>query len=200
MPPVELLQDVVASGVVHQCRPRLPELRQRTIGSIGGAGGRKPPWGRPPSIRLAREKPAGAIRRTSQREGKSRPSGVEPWANSGFQHRSRRAVGRFAGLDSPDARCYLDELPRGLGRLSSRRRNTESSKAKGQSGVVKLTLRDKETAQEAVRRFRKLVERSGIKKEIRVREFYEKPSETKRRARLRAQRRARRDRLMGAPS
>jgi small subunit ribosomal protein S21 len=47
-----------------------------------------------------------------------------------------------------------------------------------------------------VRRFRKLVERSGIKKEIRVREFYEKPSETKRRARLRAQRRNRRERLM----
>jgi small subunit ribosomal protein S21 len=65
-----------------------------------------------------------------------------------------------------------------------------------QFGVVKLTLRDKETAQEAVRRFRKLVERSGIKKEIRVREFYEKPSETKRRARLRAERRAKRDRLM----
>ena len=51
--------------------------------------------------------------------------------------------------------------------------------------VVKLTLRDKESAQEAVRRFRKLVERSGIKKEMRVREFYEKPSEIKRRARLR---------------
>ena len=62
--------------------------------------------------------------------------------------------------------------------------------------LVKLTLRDRETAQEAVRRFRKLVERSGIKKEIRIREFYEKPSETKRRARLRAQRRSRRDRMM----
>ena len=61
--------------------------------------------------------------------------------------------------------------------------------------VVKLTLRDQESAQEAVRRFRKLVERSGIKKEMRVREFYEKPSETKRRARLRAQRRARRERF-----
>jgi small subunit ribosomal protein S21 len=72
-----------------------------------------------------------------------------------------------------------------------------SSRTKGDSRVVKLTLRDKETAQEAVRRFRKLVERSGIKKEIRVREFYEKPSETRRRARLRAQRRARRERLMG---
>jgi small subunit ribosomal protein S21 len=63
--------------------------------------------------------------------------------------------------------------------------------------VVKLTLRDKETAQEAVRRFRKLVERSGIKKEMRVREFYEKPSEIRRRARLRAQRRSRRERTLG---
>jgi small subunit ribosomal protein S21 len=63
--------------------------------------------------------------------------------------------------------------------------------------VVKLTLRDKETAQEAVRRFRKLVERSGIKKEMRVREFYEKPSEIKRRARLRAERRSRRERTFG---
>ena len=34
--------------------------------------------------------------------------------------------------------------------------------------------------------------------EHRITEFYEKPSETRRRARLRAQRRARRDRLMGA--
>ena len=63
--------------------------------------------------------------------------------------------------------------------------------------MVKLTLRDRESAQEAVRRFRKLVERSGIKKEMRVREFYEKPSEIRRRARLRAQRRTRRDRMMG---
>jgi small subunit ribosomal protein S21 len=63
--------------------------------------------------------------------------------------------------------------------------------------VVKLTLRDKETAQEAVRRFRKLVERSGIKKEMRIREFFEKPSATKRRAKLRAQRRSRRERLLG---
>src|SRR5882724_10492343 len=62
--------------------------------------------------------------------------------------------------------------------------------------VVKLTLRDKESAQEAVRRFRKLVERSGIKKEMRVREFYEKPSEVKRRARLRAERRTRRERFL----
>ena len=36
--------------------------------------------------------------------------------------------------------------------------------------MVKLIVRDKESIQEAVRRFRKLVERSGIKKEMRRRE------------------------------
>ncbi|RLS73855.1 MAG: 30S ribosomal protein S21, partial [Planctomycetota bacterium] len=49
--------------------------------------------------------------------------------------------------------------------------------------MVKLTVRERESIQEAVRRFRKLVERSGIKKEMRRREFFEKPSETRRRAR-----------------
>lgn len=63
--------------------------------------------------------------------------------------------------------------------------------------VVKLTLRERESVQEAVRRFRKLVERSGIKKEMRKREYYEKPSETRRRARLRAERRSLRTRRMG---
>jgi small subunit ribosomal protein S21 len=61
--------------------------------------------------------------------------------------------------------------------------------------MVRLIVRDRETIQEAVRRFRKLVERSGIKKEMRRREYYEKPSEIKRRARLRAERRARRARV-----
>ena len=58
--------------------------------------------------------------------------------------------------------------------------------------MVKLIVRDKESIQEAVRRFRKLVERSGIKKEMRRREYYEKPSEIRRRARLRAERRSKR--------
>ncbi len=56
--------------------------------------------------------------------------------------------------------------------------------------MVKLVVRDRETIQEAVRRFRKLVERSGIKKEMRRREYYEKPSVTKRRNRIRAERRS----------
>ena len=34
--------------------------------------------------------------------------------------------------------------------------------------MVKLLVRDRESIQEAVRRFRKLVERSGIKKEMRA--------------------------------
>jgi small subunit ribosomal protein S21 len=57
--------------------------------------------------------------------------------------------------------------------------------------VVKLRLRERESIQEAVRRFRKLVEHSGIKKEMRRREFYEKPSDRRRRSRRRAERRNR---------
>ena len=52
--------------------------------------------------------------------------------------------------------------------------------------MVKMTLRSNESIQLAVRRFRKLVERSGLKREMRRRAYYEKPSEIKRRARLRA--------------
>jgi small subunit ribosomal protein S21 len=63
--------------------------------------------------------------------------------------------------------------------------------------VVKLTLRERESIQEAVRRFRKLVERSGIKKEMRRREYYEKPSEIKRRSRIRAERRSKRSLMTG---
>ena len=66
--------------------------------------------------------------------------------------------------------------------------------------MVRLFVRDRESIQEAVRRFRKLVERSGLKREMRRREYYEKPSETKRRARLRAERRARNARqALGLP-
>jgi len=61
--------------------------------------------------------------------------------------------------------------------------------------VVKLRLRENESIQDAVRRFRKLVEHSGIKREMRRREYYEKPSDTRRRARRRAERRAKLARL-----
>jgi small subunit ribosomal protein S21 len=62
--------------------------------------------------------------------------------------------------------------------------------------MVKMRLHADEPIQVAVRRFRKLVERSGLKKEVRRRQYYEKPSDTRRRARLRAERRARRDRML----
>jgi small subunit ribosomal protein S21 len=65
--------------------------------------------------------------------------------------------------------------------------------------VVKLRLRENESINEAVKRFRKLVEHAGIKKEMRRREYYEKPSDTARRARRRAERRARLGRLSPTP-
>ena len=57
--------------------------------------------------------------------------------------------------------------------------------------MVKLRLRENESVNDAVRRFRKLVEHAGIKREMRRREYYEKPSEAKRRERRRSERRAR---------
>ena len=57
--------------------------------------------------------------------------------------------------------------------------------------MVKLRLRDNEKIQDAVKRFRKLVEHAGIKKEMRRREYYEMPSDEARRARRRAARGAR---------
>ena len=63
--------------------------------------------------------------------------------------------------------------------------------------MVKVIVRYRETIQEAVRRFGKLLMRSGLKKEMRRRKYYEKPSDIRRRARLRAQRRALKTRLGG---
>jgi small subunit ribosomal protein S21 len=56
--------------------------------------------------------------------------------------------------------------------------------------AVKIMLRERESIQEGVRRFRKIVERSGLKREVRSREYYEKPSDVKRKAKNRAIRRA----------
>ena len=60
--------------------------------------------------------------------------------------------------------------------------------------MVRMQVRDRESIQEAVRRFRKLVERSGLKKDMRRRQYYEKPSEIKRRNTIRAQRRTLKER------
>ena len=56
--------------------------------------------------------------------------------------------------------------------------------------MVKIVLRERESAQEAVRRLRKILERSGLKRELRRRERYEKPSDIRRKAKNRAIRRS----------
>lgn len=47
----------------------------------------------------------------------------------------------------------------------------------------------------ALRRFKKLIERSGMQKELRAHQHYEKPSEQRRRARLRKEKAARKARI-----
>ncbi len=56
--------------------------------------------------------------------------------------------------------------------------------------MVKIRLRPGESLQAAVRRFRRLCERSGLPREMRRRAYYQKPSEQNRRARLRALKKA----------
>jgi small subunit ribosomal protein S21 len=48
-----------------------------------------------------------------------------------------------------------------------------------------MRVHDREPIGAALRRFKKLVERSGIQKELRKRKYYEKPCELRRRAKLR---------------
>jgi small subunit ribosomal protein S21 len=58
---------------------------------------------------------------------------------------------------------------------------------------LRMRVHDREPIGAALRRFKKLVERSGMKRELRAHEYYEKPCETRRRKeanRLRAMRKA----------
>jgi small subunit ribosomal protein S21 len=52
---------------------------------------------------------------------------------------------------------------------------------------LKMRLYDREHIGAALRRFKKLLERSGMAKELRKRKFYVKPSEERRRTELRKQ-------------
>ena len=56
---------------------------------------------------------------------------------------------------------------------------------------LRMRVLDKEPIGVALRRFKKLIERSGIQKELRSHEHYEKPCEVRRRAQLRKERVAR---------
>ena len=55
----------------------------------------------------------------------------------------------------------------------------------------RITVHDQDELLAAVRRFRKLCERSGLRKEMRRKAYYEKPSERRRREELKRLRKAR---------
>jgi small subunit ribosomal protein S21 len=67
-------------------------------------------------------------------------------------------------------------------------------------GIMGLRMRvhEKEPIGMALRRFKKLIERSGMQKELRSHQHYEKPSELRRRARLRKEKAARKARFQPA--
>ena len=50
---------------------------------------------------------------------------------------------------------------------------------------LRMRVHDREPIGMALRRFKKLIERSGIQKEARAHQHYEKPSEARRRAEVR---------------
>ena len=54
--------------------------------------------------------------------------------------------------------------------------------------ALRMRVHDREPIATALRRFKKLLERSGLQKELRQRRHYEKPCEVRRRARLRKER------------
>jgi small subunit ribosomal protein S21 len=51
--------------------------------------------------------------------------------------------------------------------------------------AIKVKARGGETVEQMVRRFKKLCERDGLTKDVKRRQYYEKPSELKRRAAIR---------------
>jgi small subunit ribosomal protein S21 len=52
---------------------------------------------------------------------------------------------------------------------------------------LRMRVHDREPIGAALRRFKKLVERSGLKREVRAHEYYEKPCEARRRQAARRQ-------------
>ncbi len=56
-----------------------------------------------------------------------------------------------------------------------------------------IKVKDNETIDSALRRFRKVVERSGVMQELRKREYYERPGVRKKRKKAAARKRAARN-------
>jgi small subunit ribosomal protein S21 len=65
------------------------------------------------------------------------------------------------------------------------RRRTSAADLEGASMPLRMRVHDREPIGAALRRFKKLLERSGVTKELRKRKYYEKPCEARRRAKLR---------------
>lgn len=64
---------------------------------------------------------------------------------------------------------------------------------------LRMRVHDREPIGAALRRFKKLLERSGMTKELRKRRHYEKPCELRRRAELRAKSVTRRGKVERRP-
>ena len=60
--------------------------------------------------------------------------------------------------------------------------------------ALRMRVHDREAIGAALRRFKKLIERSGMQKELRAHHHYEKPSEQRRRAQVRREKAARKGR------
>lgn len=72
--------------------------------------------------------------------------------------------------------------------LSSRLLESSSQRnLLGECMPLRMRVHEREPIGLALRRFKKLLERSGIQKELRKRKYYEKPCEARRRAELRKQ-------------
>jgi small subunit ribosomal protein S21 len=67
---------------------------------------------------------------------------------------------------------------------------------------LRMRVHDREPIGAALRRFKKLLERSGLTKELRKRKYYEKPCDARRRAALRKKNNIRKGKLpkAGRPS
>src|SRR6187549_2819794 len=64
---------------------------------------------------------------------------------------------------------------------------------------LRMRVHDREPIGMALRRFKKLLERSGLTKELRKRKYYEKPCEARRRTELRKQSAIRKGKLLARP-
>ncbi|MBI2807955.1 MAG: 30S ribosomal protein S21 [Planctomycetes bacterium] len=62
---------------------------------------------------------------------------------------------------------------------------------------LRMRVHDREPIGMALRRFKKLLERSGLTKELRKRKHYEKPCEARRRAEMRKKSNIRKAKMVG---